>query len=281
MLIRGLSQDIVVEVDSKIVLGNQQFPSVNGDACIVSLDEDGVVVVDVLHDVCHVVLSSGLEEHLGRGSKALLEDGDKFSFGDGPVATVERQRGKRSKTSEATNIAAVAGGGAVELGGKTGSPLRVPVIALGTLQLGVNYPIPRMDRIDAIALVRAAYAGGVRLFDTSDAYCRNGSEMGYVEELLRDALAGKDAVIATKGGMTRHMTSEESASTWGRPISNPERIEALIRDSHRRLGGSVIRLWQIHHVDEVATVKCMAAAQRMQKEGLIEVKKCFFFLVCY
>jgi aryl-alcohol dehydrogenase-like predicted oxidoreductase len=146
----------------------------------------------------------------------------------------------------------------------------VPCVALGTLQLGVNYPTPRMSRDEGIALVRAAYAGGVRLFDTSDAYCKNGSEMGYVEELLAAALKDlRDAVVATKGGMTRHASNEASNNTWGRPVGSPERIEQLIADSSKRLGGP-IQLWQVHHVDEAATVKVMTAAKKMQSKGLIQ-----------
>lgn len=256
MIVRGLGSDIVVGVGSKNVLTSKHFPSVKGDACILSFDEDeGAVVILAVAAGCEVVSSSGEKSVLEKGSKAFLDEGTSFGFG-GTVASIARPNSKKSK-SERTGVAV--------------GPLNVPGVALGTLQLGVNYPSQRMSRDAAIALVRAAYAGGVRLFDTSDAYCRNGSEMGYVEELLRDALANcGDAVIGTKGGMTRHASSEESNSTWGRPVNNPQRIEELIRESHRRLKAP-IRLWQIHHVDEPATVKCMEAAQKLQKEGLIEV----------
>lgn len=164
MLIRGVGQDLEVTGDSKHVLSKKHFPSVKkGDACVLWFDqEEDALLVSVVAEGCEVVLASGEKNPVAASSKVFLQAGDSFGFG-GVFASVLSSRSKRSKAEPFHAIA-------------VGS-LKVPAVALGTLQLGVNYPKERMSRADAIALVRASYAGGVRLFDTSDAYCKNGSEM--------------------------------------------------------------------------------------------------------
>jgi aryl-alcohol dehydrogenase-like predicted oxidoreductase len=268
MLLRGLCADVRIAVGEVVVIGREQMPD-EGDAgpnCFAaSLSDEARLTLEVLNPCgLFVVSRGGAEQAHPRGETAFLEAGDEIRVGQ-TTLTVEREGGKRARVA----VAAPPSGAHTTL--LIGGELRTAGVALGTLQLGVSYPAPRMPRDEAIALVRAALAAGVTLFDTSDAYCRNGSEMGYVESLVAEALAGQpQAIIATKGGMQRHMSNEESHNTWLRPVASPEKIEALIRASHARLGGKrPIPLWQVHHADEKATLPVMRAAQRMQKEGLI------------
>ncbi len=271
MLLQGLASSPLRVVPGEVLaVGREQMPEEEDAAhnCFAaSLTDDGRLRIEVLN-ACGLFVKSrgGREQAHRRGETAYLEAGDEIRVGSTEVQ-VERDGAKRSRVAAHAEAPRQPKHGTVKIGGD----LEVPAVALGTLQLGVMYPEPRLSRDKAIELVRAAYKGGVRLFDTSDAYCRNGGEMGYAEELLAEALQGAEgAVIATKGGMQRHATVEESTGAWLRPVSSPNQIEALIRASHKRLGGrDPIPLWQVHHVDEKATVPVMKAAQRMQREGLI------------
>ena len=266
MLLKGLSSgDVPVAAGEVVVVGREQMQEEEdaGTNCFAaSLLEQGRVKVEVLNPCGLFVVSRGREEQAHtRGETVFVEAGDEIRVG-GTTMSVEREGGSKRARVAAAHATVLIGG-----------ELRVTGVALGTLQLGVNYPEPRPAREEALRLVRAAADAGVTLFDTSDAYGRNGSEMGYAEELLAEALRGRaetEAVIATKGGMQRHAANEQSNNTWLRPVASPERIEELIRASHARLGGQrSIALWQVHHVDEKATVPVMRAAQRMQQAGLI------------
>ena len=85
--------------------------------------------------------------------------------------------------------------------------LAVDAIGFGSMSLGVTYPEPakRPSREDAIAMIHTALELGCEFFDTADAYSTNGNDFGYVEEILRDALASfpreksSSTIVATKG----------------------------------------------------------------------------------
>ena len=85
--------------------------------------------------------------------------------------------------------------------------LAVDAIGFGSMSLGVTYPdvSKRPSREDAIAMIHTALDLGCEFFDTADAYCTDGNDLGYVEEILREALASfphketKTAIVATKG----------------------------------------------------------------------------------
>ena len=85
--------------------------------------------------------------------------------------------------------------------------LAVDAIGFGSMSLGVTYPdvSNRPSREDAIAMIHSALDLGCEFFDTADAYCTDGNDMGYVEEILREALASfslhkeTTAIVATKG----------------------------------------------------------------------------------
>ncbi len=126
--------------------------------------------------------------------------------------------------------------------GRTG--LRVFGIALGTVELGLDYGIQAPGHFgrplveDAVRLVHAALDQGVNLIDTARAY-------GASEEVLGQALAGRrqQVVLATK------------VSTHG-PGAVPLTGGALHRQMLAALDASLaalrtdwIDLWQIHNVD--------------------------------
>ena len=146
------------------------------------------------------------------------------------------------------------------------SGLEVSAIGYGCMGLNFGYGIG-IARGDAIAMIRAAYERGVRLFDTAEAYgpCSN-------EEIVGEALAPMrdDVVIATKFGFEN-----------GRPAlgldSRPERIRAVVEGSLMRLRTDRIDLLYQHRVDphvpieEVAgTVRELIEAGKVRHFGLSE-----------
>lgn len=97
---------------------------------------------------------------------------------------------------------------------------------------------PRFPERDAVALVHAAIAGGVTLFDTGASY-----SSGEAEPRLGRALAGHDAarlVVATKAG-----TFHAGGGRIGRDFS-PAAIVASAERSLRNLGLEVLPLLQLH-----------------------------------
>src|ERR1700690_2932183 len=78
--------------------------------------------------------------------------------------------------------------------GKCG--LEVSAIGFGCMGLNFSYG-PGLEKPDAVALIRAAFARGVTFFDTAEAY-----GPGTNEELVGEALAPMrdQVVIATKFG---------------------------------------------------------------------------------
>jgi pyridoxine 4-dehydrogenase len=74
----------------------------------------------------------------------------------------------------------------------------LPQVGLGCMRLSTE-PTPRTR---AIAVIEAALTAGVRCFDTATAYCAH-DDLGDNERLLREALAGQEAVVVTKAGLRR------------------------------------------------------------------------------
>ena len=101
---------------------------------------------------------------------------------------------------------------------------------------------------------------GVDFVDTADSYGPNVSE-----DLIREVLHpyGR-AVVATKGGFTRHGPSE-----W-QPVGRPEYLRQCVLMSLRRLGVERIDLWQLHRIDpKVPRDEQFDVIRAMQGEGLI------------
>jgi aryl-alcohol dehydrogenase-like predicted oxidoreductase len=88
---------------------------------------------------------------------------------------------------------------------------------------------------------------GVRLFDTADIYAPSWDTFGHNELLVAEAMRthplGAQAIIATKGGITR-----KPGEVWGRNAS----LDYLLRAAEAsagRLGVSKISIWQHHRLD--------------------------------
>jgi aryl-alcohol dehydrogenase-like predicted oxidoreductase len=123
---------------------------------------------------------------------------------------------------------------------------QVPALGAGTWALGGPWDfagVPagwgEVDDEVSIAAVRAAYEGGVRLFDTADAY-----GCGHAERVLGKAVAPfrDEVVIATKVGL---VFDEATRSGEGVDVS-PAYIRRACEASLRRLGTDHIDLYQMH-----------------------------------
>ncbi|MFB9904793.1 aldo/keto reductase [Allokutzneria oryzae] len=118
-------------------------------------------------------------------------------------------------------------------------------LAVSAIGLG-EWPLSdtgRPGRSAAIATIRAALEAGVTLIDTADAYCTDHTEFGHGEELVAEAVGGRDDVlVASKAGCTRQHGS------WGLDGS-PEYLRRACDASLRRLGVEAIGLYQLHAPD--------------------------------
>jgi len=148
--------------------------------------------------------------------------------------------------------------------GKSG--LEVSALGLGCMGLSFGYG-PATETEQAIKLIRAAYDGGVTLFDTAEAYGPFANE-----ELVGEALEPfrKQVVIATKFGFV------DGDSKKGLD-SRPERIREVADASLKRLRTDVIDLFYQHRVDpkvpveDVAgTVKELIAEGKVKHFGMSE-----------
>jgi aryl-alcohol dehydrogenase-like predicted oxidoreductase len=123
---------------------------------------------------------------------------------------------------------------------------QVPALGAGTWAMGGPWEFAgapagwgEVDDEVSIAAIRVAYEGGVRLFDTADAY-----GCGHAERVLGKALAPfrDDVVIATKVGL---VFDEDTRTGDGIDISRAY-IHHACEASLRRLGTDHIDLYQLH-----------------------------------
>ncbi len=146
------------------------------------------------------------------------------------------------------------------------SSLEVSAIGFGCM--GLNFGLgPGIEKQDAVALIRAAYAKGVTFFDTAEAYgpFTNEELVGEALEPMRDQV-----VIATKFGF------KDGDSQVGMD-SRPERIRQVAEASLKRLKTDRIDLFYQHRVDpnvpmeDVAgTVKDLIREGKVKHFGLSE-----------
>jgi len=142
---------------------------------------------------------------------------------------------------------------------------RVPRIGLGCMRLST---LPDRDRRRGIATVHAALDAGVRLLDTSDAYCLDHADVGHNERLIRDALQSwsgdvGEVVVATKGGLTR------PRGNWV-PDGRGKHLKAACAASLVALGVDQIELYQLHTLDPKTKISTsVRALAKLQKDGLI------------
>jgi aryl-alcohol dehydrogenase-like predicted oxidoreductase len=146
--------------------------------------------------------------------------------------------------------------------GKNGP--EVSALGLGCMGLSFGYG-PGLDKPQAITLIREAFASGVTLFDTAEAYGANEDVVGEALAPIRDQV-----VIATKFGF-------KDGTAQAGMDSRPERIRAVAENSLRRLKTDRLDLFYQHRVDpnvpmeDVAgTVSELIRAGKVRHFGLSE-----------
>ena len=138
--------------------------------------------------------------------------------------------------------------------GRTG--LNVSALALGTVELGVEYGIPlpgesgRPTDAEGIRIVHAALDGGINFIDTARGY-------GESERVLGLALADRRdrVVLATKVLTQLKDGSKPTGDALHRAMT------ASLDESLRQLGTDWVDIWQIHHVDEALLAQAETVAE--------------------
>ena len=142
----------------------------------------------------------------------------------------------------------------------------VPVVGYGGMHLSLQERPPERE---ALEVIRAALAAGVRLIDTADVYCLHDSDIGHNERLVAAALGGwsgpgREVLVATKGGLVR------PGGRWERDGS-PEHLRAACGQSLRALGVERIALYQLHAPDPgVPFEDSVGALADLRREGKIQ-----------
>jgi aryl-alcohol dehydrogenase-like predicted oxidoreductase len=145
----------------------------------------------------------------------------------------------------------------------------LPVSAVGLGEMPMSLA-GRPDEARSVRTIHAALEAGVTLIDTADAYCRDGSEMGHGERLVRKALAAwsgdRDRVlVATKGGHTR------PGREWGLD-GRPEYLRQACEASLRALGVEAIGLYQFHRPDpKVPLLESVGALAELKAAGKVRL----------
>lgn len=124
------------------------------------------------------------------------------------------------------------------------------MLSLGAIGFGfmkASFSASEQNRQSTIEALHTALDLGVRLFDTADIYAPSWDAFGHNELLVAEAMRthplGSQAIIATKGGITR-----KPGEVWGRNAS----LDYLLRAAEAsagRLGVSKISIWQHHRLD--------------------------------
>ena len=146
------------------------------------------------------------------------------------------------------------------------SELEVSVVGLGCNNFG-----RRLDLEGTAAVLDAALAAGVTLFDTADIYGGAGGS----ERLMGEALEGRrsEYVIATKFGMEMSGGDVPDA-----PRGSREYIRWAIEGSLERLRVERIDLYQYHRPDGVTAIaETLAAMDELVREGLVGAIGCSNF----
>jgi aryl-alcohol dehydrogenase-like predicted oxidoreductase len=137
-------------------------------------------------------------------------------------------------------------------------------LAVSTVGLGCNNFGARMADEDVPAVVNAAIAAGVTLFDTADVY----GNLGGSETLLGQALGTRrsEVIIATKfGGDMQGVNGPD----WG--VRGSRRyIRLAVEASLRRLGTDWIDLYQLHTPDPKTPIEeTLSALSELVSEGKV------------
>jgi aryl-alcohol dehydrogenase-like predicted oxidoreductase len=121
----------------------------------------------------------------------------------------------------------------------------------------------------SVAVLHAAFEGGITLIDTADAYARDAGDVGHNERLVARALAtwrgdARRVQVITKGGMTR------PEGRWV-PDGRASHLKAACHASRAALGVPRIALYQLHAPDpRVAWTTSVRALAALVREGVID-----------
>lgn len=127
------------------------------------------------------------------------------------------------------------------------------MIGLGCMRLSTT------TVADAPAVIAAAVAAGVEVFDTADAYCHDDTDVGANEALLAPFVHGHRVI--TKGGLTR------PGGAWVADGRGRHLAEAA-RASRDRLGA--IDLYLLHAVDpKVPLATSVRALAKLRDDGVV------------
>ncbi len=143
--------------------------------------------------------------------------------------------------------------------GTTG--LKTSAIGLGCMGMSEFYG--ETDDAQSLATLEHAFAKGVTLFDTADAY-----GFGHNEELLGKFLKGKRdrVLIATKFGLVRKPGAYER-----RVDNSPDYIRSACEASLRRLGVEAIDLYYIHRLNlETPLEDSIGALAELVRQGKVK-----------
>jgi len=125
--------------------------------------------------------------------------------------------------------------------GPSGPP--VYPVGLGAMPLSIH---GRPPEAEAIRVLLAAFAAGMNLVDTADAYCLDDRDVGHNERLIARALRewrGGPVVVATKGACIR------PGGAW-RVNGHPDHLKGACDASLHALGVEAIDLYQLHAPDD-------------------------------
>lgn len=125
------------------------------------------------------------------------------------------------------------------------------------------------DRNDerSLAILTAAIAGGIGLFDTADAYARDDSDVGHNELLIARALtqratSGHVPTVVTKGGLVR------PGGAWV-PNGRARHLAAAARGSRERLGVAALDTYLLHAVDpQTPLATSVRALAKLRDDGV-------------
>jgi aryl-alcohol dehydrogenase-like predicted oxidoreductase len=139
--------------------------------------------------------------------------------------------------------------------------LEVSALGFGCMGISFGYG-PASDREDGLAIIRAAFEGGVTFFDTAEAYGPFTNE-----ELVGEALGPvrDQVVIATKFGFKFENGKQAGLD------SRPSHVRGVAEASLKRLNTDRIDLFYQHRVDPNVPIEDVAGAVKdLIREGKVK-----------
>jgi aryl-alcohol dehydrogenase-like predicted oxidoreductase len=141
-------------------------------------------------------------------------------------------------------------------------------LMVSELGVGCNAFGARTDAEEVTAIVDAALAAGITLFDTADTY-----SLGDSERLLGAALRGRreQAVVATKFGMDMDGRNGPDFGVRG----SRRYLRIAVEASLRRLDTDYIDLYQLHAPDRITPIEeTLGAMSELVTEGKVRYLGC-------